>query len=112
MLLELQSLSVPANYISPAWEIINYKVYNTHDATLVISKYYLSPKISGLNKDSRIEYINLIISVYWLIGFIEAVGDFVIRNESSKYIIEFKIKTKSDALILYLINVYYIYQIR
>lgn len=76
LLLELQSLSVPANYISPAWEIINYKVYNTHDATLVISKY-------------------------WLVGFTEAEGSFYLVSKTSTRIVHaFEITQKLDIIVL------------
>lgn len=76
LLLELQSLSVPANYISPAWEIIKYKVYNTHDATLVISKY-------------------------WLVGFTEAEGSFYLVSKTSTRIVHaFEITQKLDIIVL------------
>jgi hypothetical protein len=110
LLLELKSQKVTIDYISPAWEIINYKVNNTNDAKLVMSPANkdISPKISHLIKYSRVEDIKSIMSVYWLIGFVEAVGNFLIRRNSrlddpNLYIFEFSIK-KLDFLVLCLIK--------
>ena len=76
LLLELKTQKVPINYISPAWEIINYKVNNAYDAKLVISKY-------------------------WLIGFTEAKGSFYLVNKELIRIVHaFEITQKLDLIVL------------
>ena len=75
-MLELPSQKVPINYISPAWEIINYKINNAHDAKLVISKY-------------------------WLIGFTEAEGSFyLVSKEPTRIVHAFEITQKLDLIVL------------
>lgn len=76
LLLKLQSLPVPANYMSPAWEVINYNVKSTLGATLVLSKY-------------------------WLVGFTEAEGSFYLVSKSSTRIVHaFEITQKLDLIVL------------
>lgn len=106
LLLELKSKKVPTDYISPAREKLNYKVNDTHDAKLVMSNSPKISQISHLNINSRLEDIKLVISIYWLVGFVEAVGNFVISNES-KPIVGFMIKwgaLPADYLILHFIK--------
>jgi len=63
-------------YISPAWEIINYKVFNTNEANLVMSKS-------------------------WLIGFTEAEGSFYLVNKSTDRIVHgFEITKNLDLIVL------------
>jgi len=118
LLLELQSEEMPNNYISiprrPSTcreKNVNYTI-NEASAHRVrklgvmseLPNSSLSPQISHLNINSRLEDIKSAISIYWLVGFVESVGYFVIRNES-KPIIEFTIKTEpADPLILHFIK--------
>ena len=72
----MKSQKVPVDYISPAWEIINYKVNNTNDAKLVLSKY-------------------------WLIGFTEAEGSFyLVSKEPTRIVHAFEITKKLDLIVL------------
>lgn len=76
LLLEMKSQKAPIDYISPAWEILNYKVNNAHDAKLVISKY-------------------------WLIGFTEAEGSFyLVSKEPTRIVHAFEITQKLDLIVL------------
>lgn len=76
LLLELKSKRVPTDYISPAWEKLNYKVNDTSDAKLVISKY-------------------------WLVGFTEAEGSFYLVNkEPTRIVHAFEITQKLDIIVL------------
>ena len=75
-MLELKSQTVPIDYISPAWEIINYKVNNTYDAKLVLSKY-------------------------WLVGFTEAEGSYyLVSKEPTRIVHAFEITQKLDLIVL------------
>ena len=72
----MKSQKAPIDYISPAWEILNYKVNNAHDAKLVISKY-------------------------WLIGFTEAEGSFyLVSKEPTRIVHAFEITQKLDLIVL------------
>jgi len=76
LLLELKSKKVPTDYISPAWEKLNYKVNDTHDAKLVMSKY-------------------------WLVGFTEAEGSFyLVSKEPTRIVHAFEITQKLDIIVL------------
>jgi hypothetical protein len=75
-LLELKSKKVQPDYISPAWEKLNYKVNDTHDAKLVMSKY-------------------------WLVGFTEAEGSFyLVSKEPTRIVHAFEITQKLDIIVL------------
>lgn len=76
LLLELKSKKVQPDYISPAWEKLNYKVNDTHDAKLVMSKY-------------------------WLVGFTEAEGSFyLVSKEPTRIVHAFEITQKLDIIVL------------
>ena len=76
LLLELKSKKVPTDYISPAWEKLNYKVNDTHDAKLVMSKY-------------------------WLVGLTEAEGSFyLVSKEPTRIVHAFEITQKLDIIVL------------
>ncbi len=76
LLLELKSKKVRPDYISPAWEKLNYKVNDTHDAKLVMSKY-------------------------WLVGFTEAEGSFyLVSKEPTRIVHAFEITQKLDIIVL------------
>ena len=76
LLLELQSQQMSDNYISPAWKIVNYKINNTNEAKLVMSKY-------------------------WLVGFTEAEGSFyLVSKDSTRIAHAFEITQKLDIIVL------------
>lgn len=76
LLLILKNRKKPENYISPAWEKINYLIKDTNTATQVMSKY-------------------------WLLGFTEAEGSFYLVSKDSKRIVHaFEITQKLDILVL------------
>ena len=76
LLLELQSKKMAENYISPAWEVVNYEVNNTNEAKLVMSKY-------------------------WVIGFTEAEGSFYLVSKTPTRIVHaFEITQKLDVIVL------------
>lgn len=79
LLLEAKSkkdCSAQTDYISPAWEKLNYKVNDTHDAKLVMSKY-------------------------WLVGFTEAEGSFyLVSKEPTRIVHAFEITQKLDIIVL------------
>ena len=76
LLLDLTSKQKSDNYISPAWEVINFEVNNTNEAKLVMSKY-------------------------WLIGFTEAEGSFYLVSKTSTRIVHgFEITQKLDVIVL------------
>lgn len=67
---------IPANYISPAWEIVDYGVHSLADAVAVMSKS-------------------------WLVGFTEAEGSFYLVSKSSRRITHrFEITQKLDIIVL------------
>lgn len=66
---------------------------------------YISPAISHLTDKSNFETIKSAVSNYWLSGFIEGRGNFlVVRNEQGVFHIEFYICIKRDKLLLNLIK--------
>lgn len=76
LLLDLINKPKPDNYISPAWEVVNFEVNNTNEAKLVVSKY-------------------------WLIGFTEAEGSFYLVSKTSTRIVHaFEITQKLDIIVL------------
>lgn len=76
LLLNLKSEQMPMDYISPAWEAVNYEVNNTNDAKSIMSKY-------------------------WLIGFTEAEGSFYLVSKTSTRIVHaFEITQKLDSIVL------------
>lgn len=76
LLLELNNKQLPDNYISPAWEIVNYEITNTHEAKLIMSKY-------------------------WIVGFTEAEGSFYLVSKSPTRIVHaFEITQKLDVIVL------------
>lgn len=111
-LLELKSQKVPINYISPAWEIINSKINNAYDAKLVISKEQeLLPEGHSLNfnlnslslyNNIPMEDIKSVLSIYWLNGFVESSGFFIISFNQDP-MTGFMVKT-TDFLILQFIR--------
>jgi len=78
MIEELRSKELPANYVSPA--------------------------ISHLNEESKYEDIVKVISVYWLVGFIEAEGHFGVYVYPKRTTIDFSITQKLDKFLLFLIK--------
>lgn len=69
-------LGIPADYISPAWQIINNTVNNIQDAMKVMSKS-------------------------WVIGFTEAEGSFYIVKKGPKRLVHaFEITQKLDVIVL------------
>jgi hypothetical protein len=103
LLLNLKSEQMPRYYISPAWEAVNSEVNNTNDAKSLMSKWEESHNTTlSLFKTIDLNYIKNSLTVYWLIGYIEATGSFII-NKDSKPVIGFLIMT-SDSLILHLIK--------
>jgi hypothetical protein len=92
--LKLKSLEgIPSNYTSPAW--------------LIILGPFGNPKINNINN------AKMVMSKSWLIGFTEAVSNFVVINRENKYIHQFQIILKdfnyNDKIVLiaisYLLNV-------
>ena len=76
LLLDLINEQKADNYVSPAWEVVNFEVNNTNEAKLVISKY-------------------------WLIGFTEAEGSFYLVSKTSTRIVHaFEITQKLDVIVL------------
>mgnify|MGYP002349717168 FL=1 len=76
LLLELQKEQMPLDYISPAWETVNYVINDTNQAKAVMSKY-------------------------WLIGFTEAEGSFYLVSKTSTRIVHaFEITQKLDFIVL------------
>lgn len=76
LLLDLTDKQMPDNYVSPAWEVVNFEVNNTNEAKLVMSKY-------------------------WLIGFTEAEGSFYLVSKTSTRIVHaFEITQKLDVIVL------------
>jgi hypothetical protein len=75
-LLALKNESVPINYISPAWNNVNFPLKNTNDAASVISKP-------------------------WLVGFVEGEGSFYFVSKCSSRIVHgFGIYQKLDSVVL------------
>ena len=76
LLTNLQKVTMPENYISPAWEPVNYKVMNLIDAMMVMSKP-------------------------WLVGFTEASGSFfIVLKGPSRLVHSFAITQKLDRIVL------------
>lgn len=100
LLLSLKSEQMPMDYISPAWGAVNYEVNNTNDAKSIMSKrkesYYT---IISLLKLIDLNHIKNLLTVCWLMGYIEATGDFII-NRDNKPAISFLIMA-SDPFILH-----------
>lgn len=72
----LKSQSRPDNYISPAWNVVNYYVASIVDAMKVITKS-------------------------WLIGFTEAEGIFyIVKKGPSRLVHAFEITQKLDRIVL------------
>lgn len=72
----LKSQSIPNNYISPAWNVINNQVSSIKDAITVITKS-------------------------WLIGFTEAEGSFyIVKKGSNRLCHAFEITQKLDRIVL------------
>lgn len=66
---------------------------------------YISPALINLTKDSDYTLIQNTISIYWLIGFTEAEGNFLIsKNNLNSYKISYNLTQKLDYLLLYLIK--------
>ena len=76
---------------------------------------YIAPSLLHLNENSCHEEIKCIISIYWLVGFTEAEGNFGIFPDRDRFNIEYTLVQKLDKLLLLLIkrllhipsNVYY-----
>lgn len=76
LLLILKNEKKPKEYISPAWEKINYIVKNTEDAKIIMNKQ-------------------------WIIGFTEAEGSFyIVKKDSSRLSHAFEITQKLDYIVL------------
>jgi Cytochrome C and Quinol oxidase polypeptide I/LAGLIDADG endonuclease len=76
LLFKLKDEKIPQDYISPVWDIINYKVKNSNDANLIMSKQ-------------------------WLVGFTEAEGSFYLVNKNNNRLVHgFEITQKLDIIIL------------
>ncbi len=76
LLTELKNKILPANFISPAWSIINCKVTNKTEAMIVMSKS-------------------------WLVGFTEAEGSFyLVTKEKGRLVHGFEITQKLDLIVL------------
>lgn len=72
----LKAQTLPLNYISPAWNIVNNIVYNVQDAMKVMSKP-------------------------WLIGFTEAEGSFfLVEVEKRWFVHRFAITQKLDSIVM------------
>jgi hypothetical protein len=65
---------------------------------------YVSPGISSLSINSTYERINSTISIFWLVGFIEAEGNFGIYPDRGRFNIEFTLVQKLDKFLLELIK--------
>lgn len=61
---------------------------------------YVSPAIVHLNDKSSLETIRSAISKYWLVGFIEGKGNFLISYEHGLYKVEFFISVNTDKILL------------
>ena len=76
LITELKSQSIPNNYISPTWKIINNDITTLDSAMKVVSKS-------------------------WLIGFTEAEGSFYIVKKGPKRLVHaFEITQKLDIIVL------------
>lgn len=76
LLFKLKDEKIPQDYISPAWDIIKYKVKSSNDANLVMSKQ-------------------------WLVGFTEAEGSFyLVKKSNSRLVHAFEITQKLDIIVL------------
>lgn len=76
LLMELKSTTIPLNYISPAWSVVNNIVINHETASKVMNKS-------------------------WLIGFTEAEGSFYLQQKTSTRMVHaFEITQKLDKIVL------------
>ena len=104
------------NYLrfKKAYDILENKNLTTIEKNKEIEKLlneklpenYVSPAISLLTENSKYELIANTISVYWLIGFVEAKGNFGIFSDRGKFNIEFTLVQKLDKFLLLLIKRY------
>ena len=104
------------NYLrfKKAYDILENKNLTTIEKNKEIEKLlneklpenYVSPAISLLTENSNYELIANTISVYWLIGFVEAEGNFGIFSDRGKFNIEFTLVQKLDKFLLLLIKRY------
>ena len=96
------------NKLKKVWEILEDKNLNKIEKRdkidlLLLEKLpenYISPKLRNLNENSNYFSIKSIISIYWLIGFIEGKGNFVIFCNK----LYFSLSQRLDYLLLYLIK--------
>lgn len=65
---------------------------------------YISPALQNLNENSRYEEIENVISIYWLVGFVEAEGNFGIFPDRGRFNVEFTLVQKLDKILLLLIK--------
>lgn len=98
------------------WNILDDKNLNQEEKNkaienllnLSLSKIYISPAIIHLNHKSNYEIIKSVVSVYWLIGFIEGQNwsNFRILCEQDGCVFnpEFSIRIKKEENLLYLIK--------
>ena len=83
-------------------DIKNKKIQEILSITL--PEHYTSHAIAHLSEDSYYEEIANAISVYWLVGFTEAEGNFGIYPDRGKFNIEFTLVQKLDRILLILIK--------
>lgn len=90
LLLELKKPEMLDNYISPAWSVVNYEINNTNEA-----------KINSLPLYNNIplEYIKSVLSIYWLIGYVESSLGYFIISSNKDPMVGFMLKA-TDFLIL------------
>ena len=102
------------NYLrfKKAYDILENKFYTTNIKNKNIEQllsvelpvYYVSPAISHLSENSTYEDIADIVSIYWLVGFTEAEGNFGLYPDRGRFNIEFTLAQKLDKFLLYLIK--------
>lgn len=102
------------NYLKfkKAHSILEDKNLSTSEKNIMIEQLvkkdmptdYISPAIKHLTIKSKYEEIAQVINIYWLIGFVEAEGNFGIYPDREWFNIEFTIVQKLDKLLLELIK--------
>ena len=65
---------------------------------------YISPAIKNLNENSSYQEIENVISIYWLVGFVEAEGNFGLNPDRGRFNVEFTLAQKLDKILLLLIK--------
>ena len=102
------------NYLrfKKAYAILENRDFTTAEKNKKIEKLlaenlpesYISPALKNLNENSSYEEIKNVISIYWLVGFVEAEGNFCIFPDRGKFNVEFTLAQKLDKILLLLIK--------